>query len=64
MSRGQHCTPFHPILDRVSIAVIKHHDQSNLERKGFIWLALAYHHSTSKKDRTETLTGEEHGGRS
>jgi hypothetical protein len=24
----------------MTIAVIKHHNQSNLERKGFIWLTL------------------------
>jgi len=52
------------VLLRVTIAVIKHHDQSNLGRKGSIWLTLPYHCSSMKEIRTGTQTGQESGGRS
>jgi hypothetical protein len=31
---------------------MKHHDQCNLARKGFIWLTLPYHYSSKKEVRT------------
>jgi hypothetical protein len=34
---------------RVTIAVMKHHDQNNLGRKGFVWLTFPYHCSTLRK---------------
>ena len=37
---------------RVPIAVMKDHDQSNLRRKGFIWLTLPHHCSSLKEVRT------------
>ena len=37
------------VLVRVTIAMMKHHDQNNLERKGFIWLTFPHHCSSSKK---------------
>ena len=39
-----------PVLVRVTIAVLKHHDQSNfnLGREGFIWLILPYHCSSKE----------------
>jgi hypothetical protein len=49
---------------RVSIAVVKHHDESNLERKGFIQLTLPYHCSSLKEFRTGTHTGQDPGDRS
>lgn len=39
------------ILGRVSIAMIKHHDQSNLGKKTLIWLT---HHSPLRKAMAET----------
>jgi hypothetical protein len=37
---------------RVSIAAMKPHDQNNWGRKGFIWLTLPHHCSSSKEVRT------------
>lgn len=52
------------ILVRVSITVMKHDDQSNLEEKEFIWLRLPHHCSLAKEVRTGTETGQDAGGRS
>jgi hypothetical protein len=41
----------------ITIAVMKHHDQSNLERKGFVWLPLSHHHSSLKKVGKELKQG-------
>ena len=41
---------------RVSIAAMKHHDQSNLERKGFTWLTLG---SQDKNSNLEGTTRQE-----
>jgi hypothetical protein len=49
---------------RVTIAVIIHHDQSNLGKRGFIWLTLPHHCSSSTEVRKGTQTGQEPGGRS
>jgi hypothetical protein len=40
------------------------HNQSNMERKGFILLTRLHHSSSSKKGRTGTQAGQEPGGRS
>jgi hypothetical protein len=37
----------HDVLIRVAGAVMKHHDQRNLMRKGFLWLTLPYCCSSS-----------------
>jgi hypothetical protein len=42
------------VLVRVTIVVMKHHDQSNLGRKGLIWLTLPHHCSSFKEVRTGT----------
>ena len=42
------------VLVRASIAVMKHYDQSNLGRKGFVWLTLPHHCSSLKEVRTGT----------
>ena len=42
---------------RVSIAVIKHHGQSNLGKKMFPWFMLPYHCSSLKEVRTGTKWG-------
>lgn len=47
------------VLARVLIAVVKHHDQRNLGRKGVIWLMFPCHCSASKKIKTGTQTGKE-----
>ena len=52
------------VLVRVTIAVMKHHDQGNLGKKGFIQLTLPYHCSSSKEVRTGTQTWQEPAGRS
>jgi hypothetical protein len=50
---------------RVSVAVMRHHDgKSNSGRKGFIWLILLHHSSSSKEIRAGIHTGLEPGGRS
>lgn len=38
----------------VTSAVMKYYDQSNLERRGFIWLTLPDHCSSSKEVRIGT----------
>ena len=53
-----------PVFIWVSVAVMKHHEQSNLGRKGFLWLALPQHCSSSKEVKTGTQVGQEPGGRS
>jgi hypothetical protein len=52
------------VLVKVTIAVMKHHDQNNLGRKGFIWLTLPHHCSSWKEVGTGTKTGQESRGRS
>lgn len=44
------------VIGRIAIAVIKHHEQSYMGRKAFIWLTLLYHCSSAKKVRTVTQT--------
>jgi hypothetical protein len=44
---------------RVTIAVMKQHQQRNLERKGFIQLTLPHCCSSLKAVSTGTHTGEE-----
>jgi hypothetical protein len=36
------------VLLRVTIAVLKNHDQNSLGREGFIWLTLPHHCSSWK----------------
>jgi hypothetical protein len=52
------------VLFRIAVAVMKHHDQRNLGRKGFTWLALPHHCSSSMEVRTGTQTGQEPGVKS
>lgn len=54
------------VLVRVSIAVMKHHGQCNLGRKGFVGLPLSQHFSSLKKSGQEMKEGrnQEPGGRS
>jgi hypothetical protein len=55
----------HPVLVRVSVTVMKHHDQTQGgEEKRFIWLTLPYHCLSSKEVRAGTKTGLKPGGRS
>jgi hypothetical protein len=42
------------VLVRVSVAVMKHHDQSNLGRKGFILLTLPHHSPLLKEAKAGT----------
>jgi len=51
-------------LLRVTLVVMKHHDQSNLGREEFILLSLPHHCSPLKEIRTGTETGQEPGSRS
>jgi hypothetical protein len=51
------------VLVRVAMAVMKHHDQSTLEREGLIRLLLPQHCSSLKEIRTGTQTEQEPGGR-
>jgi hypothetical protein len=53
----------HSVLIMVTVAAVKHHDQSKLRRKGFIWLTLPYYCSSSKEVRTRTQIGQEPGVR-
>ena len=55
---------FLSVLVRVSIAVLKHHDQSNLGRKGFTSRTILCNSSSSKEVRARTQTGQESGSRS
>jgi hypothetical protein len=50
-------------LVRLSIAVMKHHGQSNLDKTGFIWIMLPHCCSSLKEVRTGTQTLQEPGGR-
>jgi hypothetical protein len=43
---------------------MKHHNQSNLGRNGFIWLTLLHHCSSQKEVRTGTQAGKKRGDRS
>ena len=52
------------VLVRVTVAVMRHQDQSNLGRKGFIHLVLLHHSPSKKEVRTGTQAGQEPGGRS
>ena len=42
---------------RVTIAVMKHHDQSNLGRKGFMWLMVLHHSHHGRKSGLELKKG-------
>ena len=44
-------------LVRVTVAVLKRHEESNLERRGFIWLTLPHLCSSSKEVRQEFTQG-------
>jgi hypothetical protein len=48
---------------RVTIAVMKHHDQSNSRRKGFYLAHASISLLSSKEIRTRSLTGHDPGGR-
>ena len=48
----------------IIIAVIQHFDQSNLGRKGFIWLVVPHLSQSLKEVRAGTQTGQESGGKS
>jgi len=50
-------------LVRATTAVMKHHDQKQFGKKGFLCLILPYHCSSSKEVRTGTQTGQEPEGR-
>jgi hypothetical protein len=52
------------VSDRVTMAVMKHHDQKQVGKKRFIWLTLPRHSSLLKEVRTGTQLGQEPGGRS
>jgi hypothetical protein len=52
------------VIVRVTAAVMKHDDQSNLERKEFILLMIPYQNSSSKEVRARTQTWQEPGGKS
>jgi hypothetical protein len=51
------------VLVKISIVVIKHHDQSNWRRKGFIWLTLPQHCSSSKEVRIGTQARQDPGNK-
>ena len=53
-----------PFLVRVTIAVMKHHDQKQLGEKRVFMLTVSYNGLSSKAVRTETHIGHEPGGRS
>ena len=42
---------------KVTMAGLKHYDQSNFRRKGFIWLTIPHHCPSWKEVRTRTQTG-------
>jgi hypothetical protein len=52
----------HIVLVWVFIPAMKHHDQNNLERKGFIWFTLPQHYSSWEEVSIGTQTGQEPGG--
>lgn len=52
------------VLVRITIAMMKNHDQSNMERKGFICLTFPHLSSSLKEVRTRIQTGHQPGGRS
>ena len=68
MVRSVPAIPFNPgpksVLVKVTIAVMKYHDQSKLGRKGFVWFALPHQCSSLTEVRAGTHTGRESGGRS
>ena len=45
------------VLVRVPVTMMKLHDQKQLGRKGFIWLTLLHHSSSSKEIRAGIHTG-------
>lgn len=58
VSAGSRVSPVHTsILVRVSIVVIRHHDQSNLRKKGLFWLTLPHHSPPSKGFREDLDAG-------
>lgn len=52
------------VLVRFTIAVMKHHNQNNLGRRGFIWLTHPHHSSSSEEVRAGTQAEQVSGGRS
>jgi hypothetical protein len=52
------------VLAEVTVAAMKHRDQSNLGRKGFISLPLPQHCLSLKAVRAGTQAGQGLGGRS
>jgi hypothetical protein len=57
----RHKTSNETILLKVTVVVMKHCNQSNLGRRGFVWLI---HHLSSREVRTGTQAGQEPGDRS
>jgi hypothetical protein len=51
------------VLVRVTTAVRKHHDHSNVGSKGLIWIMIPYHCSSSMDVRTGTKTGKKFRGK-
>ena len=47
------------VLVRISIAVMKHHDQGQIREKVFIWLTPSHHDPLLKAVRTGTQAGQE-----
>jgi hypothetical protein len=45
------------VLVKVTIAAVKHYDESNLGRKGLIQLTLPYHNSSLKKSGRDLKQG-------
>jgi hypothetical protein len=52
------------VLVRASMTVMKHYDQSNLGRKGFVYLTLAHCSPSLDEVWTRTQTEQKPGGRS
>jgi hypothetical protein len=50
------------VLVRVTIAVMKKHNQSNLHRKRFVSLRVPYNSSSEEAVRAEIHTGQDPGG--
>lgn len=50
-----------PDVSGHTVAVLKHHNQKQVGRKGLIWLSLLHHCSSLKKARIGTQTGQEAG---
>lgn len=53
-----------PVMARISIALMKHNDLNNLERKGMIWLKFPHHQDRNSKQGSNLGPGADtgHGG--